>query len=142
MFRNAIPCLAAILLCLYIIFSKIISYVMIYINYYQQHLSYTILQANACCFFPSPVFSSCFFCRLWYTVIRKCGDIVQLGERLTGSQEVRGSNPLISTKQKPDHFDRNDPVFYCCNSLPRQFIFEKKHAGLTDRRILLFHIKS
>ena len=25
------------------------------------------------------------------------GDIAQLGERMTGSHEVRGSNPLIST---------------------------------------------
>ena len=26
-----------------------------------------------------------------------CGGIAQLGECLTGSQEVRGSNPLVST---------------------------------------------
>ena len=26
------------------------------------------------------------------------GDIAQLGERLNGIQEVRGSNPLISTR--------------------------------------------
>ena len=28
----------------------------------------------------------------------KYGDIAQLGERLNGIQEVRGSNPLISTR--------------------------------------------
>ena len=28
----------------------------------------------------------------------KIGDIAQLGERLNGIQEVRGSNPLISTR--------------------------------------------
>ena len=28
------------------------------------------------------------------------GDIAQLGERLNGIQEVRGSNPLISTSRK------------------------------------------
>ena len=30
----------------------------------------------------------------------KYGDIAQLGARLTGSQEVRGSNPLSSTNKK------------------------------------------
>lgn len=30
----------------------------------------------------------------------KSGDIAQLGERLNGIQEVRGSNPLISTKKE------------------------------------------
>ena len=30
------------------------------------------------------------------------GDIAQLGERLNGIQEVRGSNPLISTRQDHD----------------------------------------
>src|SRR5262245_5724091 len=29
------------------------------------------------------------------------GDVAQLGERLNGIQEVRGSNPLISTSQAP-----------------------------------------
>jgi hypothetical protein len=28
------------------------------------------------------------------------GDVAQLGERLNGIQEVRGSNPLISTQHK------------------------------------------
>ena len=32
--------------------------------------------------------------------MEKYGDIAQLGERLTGSQEVRGSSPLISTKRE------------------------------------------
>ena len=30
--------------------------------------------------------------------INLIGDIAQLGERLNGIQEVRGSNPLISTR--------------------------------------------
>ncbi len=29
------------------------------------------------------------------------GDVAQLGERLNGIQEVRGSTPLISTKPDP-----------------------------------------
>lgn len=31
------------------------------------------------------------------------GDVAQLGERLNGIQEVRGSNPLISTKSCDTH---------------------------------------
>ena len=37
------------------------------------------------------------------SLIRKpYGAVAQLGARLTGSQEVRGSNPLSSTKKKPE----------------------------------------
>ena len=32
--------------------------------------------------------------------LERCGGIAQLGERLNGIQEVSGSIPLISTKQK------------------------------------------
>ncbi len=35
---------------------------------------------------------------LWYGRIPVFGGIAQLGERLTGSQEVMGSSPTISTK--------------------------------------------
>ena len=44
----------------------------------------------------------CDDCAYWYNCPRVFskthGDIAQLGERMTGSHEVRGSNPLISTK--------------------------------------------
>ena len=33
------------------------------------------------------------------------GGMAQLGARLTGSQKVRGSNPLISTKMMKDRDD-------------------------------------
>ena len=35
------------------------------------------------------------------TKTKRHGGIAQLGERLTGSQEVSGSIPLISTMKKP-----------------------------------------
>ena len=37
---------------------------------------------------------------LYSHLFRAIGGLAQLGERLTGSQEVSGSIPLISTKQK------------------------------------------
>ncbi len=42
---------------------------------------------------------------------KRLGGIAQLGERLTGSQEVSGSIPLISTK---------DPQQNCCGSFPEK----------------------
>ena len=42
---------------------------------------------------------------------KRLGGIAQLGERLTGSQEVSGSIPLISTK---------DPQQSCCGSFPEK----------------------
>ena len=37
---------------------------------------------------------------MWYDYHVEFGGIAQLGARLTGSQKVRGSNPLISTRKK------------------------------------------
>ena len=49
------------------------------------------------------------------------GGVAQLGERLTGSQEVRGSIPLVSTRvlnevptQVGAFFHINRPAFYLC----------------------------
>ncbi len=36
---------------------------------------------------------------------KQCGDVAQLGERLNGIQEVRGSIPLISTKNNPGNIE-------------------------------------
>ena len=36
-----------------------------------------------------------------YATSRRDGDVAQLGERLVRNQQVRGSNPLISTTQPP-----------------------------------------
>ena len=39
---------------------------------------------------------------LFVKLILCCGAVAQLGERLTGSQKVRGSTPLSSTKQSSE----------------------------------------
>lgn len=38
-----------------------------------------------------------------------CGDVVQMGERLSGRQEVGGSSPLISTSRYKPVRDMVDP---------------------------------
>ena len=46
------------------------------------------------------------------------GGVAQLGERLTGSQEVMGSIPTVSTKvKKKDVFDvKSDTSFFFCTA--------------------------
>ena len=53
--------------------------------------------------------------------ISRIGGVAQLGERLTGSQEVRGSIPLVSTRalneaptQVGAFFHINRPAIYLC----------------------------
>ena len=50
----------------------------------------------------------------------RLGGIAQLGERLTGSQEVSGSIPLISTRKKHRFSEENRCFFLfrgsCCSS--------------------------
>ena len=48
-------------------------------------------------------------------MIKSCGGIAQLGERLNGIQEVTGSIPVISTKSLDDESHRGFFVFYIDN---------------------------
>ncbi len=44
--------------------------------------------------------------------INPLGGMAQLGARLTGSQKVRGSNPLISTKMMKGRDGMTNAVFF------------------------------
>lgn len=56
-----------------------------------------------------------------------CGAIAQLGERLNGIQEVRGSTPLSSTKKKASRFYRE--AFLFLNQCFRWPIDAQKEPG-------------
>ena len=45
------------------------------------------------------------------------GGVAQLGERLTGSQEVRGSIPLVSTQECSRAGSTLPALFYCDRSM-------------------------
>ena len=55
----------------------------------------------------SPLFDKLILC---------CGAVAQLGERLTGSQKVRGSTPLSSTKQSSEANTNSKYLSICPNS--------------------------
>ena len=48
---------------------------------------------------------------IWYIEVSFFGGVAQLGERLTGSQEVNGSIPFISTKKAKDLREIVSPFF-------------------------------
>ena len=84
-------------------------------------------------FFKKVKFSVDISCRSWYSIYcsertkrktpRTLGGIAQLGERLTGSQEVSGSIPLISTKA-------------CNRKGYRLFFFAKKWTKREKHRVI------
>ena len=62
-------------------------------------------------------------------VARQNGAVAQLGERMTGSHEVRGSIPLGSIIQDRERWAASSRFFYVRVKRPRRRLF---HNGLID----------
>ena len=67
--------------------------------------------------------------RIIAIVTETFGGVAQLGERLTGSQEVMGSIPTVSTKERPE-IARFQVFFVFCG----QFIPKGRMRKCTDRK--------